>query len=796
MGRVHRAVRDTVAAHRQAIIERFPHILRRVSGYNLDEFIPGLPVRPVGWVDEPWRFNLARLIVGSEGSLAVVTGADLKVVPIPPAQGLVVLSFATIPAALERLAEMVSTGPVAVEMLDRMILDLAAQNPLYSHYLNFAEGRPAAVLAAQFYADSQADLAERADDLAGRFEGRPGVLGIRKSLTSSAKDDFWKVRKAGFSLLMAMVGDAKPIAFVEDTAVNPDRLPEFYDRFQSIVEKHGVHAACYGHADVGCLHIRPIINVKTVEGVETVRSIAREISDLVVEYGGSMSGEHGDGLARSLWNRKLFGPEVYSALQQVKHAFDPDNLLNPDKVIGDADPGDHLRIGPQYHPHEPAETMFDFSAQGGFVRAVEMCSGVGACRKTTTGTMCPSYMVTRDEMHSTRGRANALRMVLTGELPSNGKALGNETLFEALDLCLQCKACKSECPSQVDMAKLKAEVLHQYYAGGPRPLSHLLMGHIFRLNPVGSALAPLANATLRNPLFKWLLEKIAGIDRRRTLPTFVRDHFRKWFKQHAADPRAGRRGSVVLLDDCFTTYNNPEVGIAAVRVLEASGYRVLLAGLQCCGRPAISKGLLKLGRDLGRENVEKLLPLVRQGMPIVGCEPSCLTTLVDEYRDFRIGPAADEVARHCSLVDAFVADPARAPELQFRPLDGRVLLHGHCQQKATLGTAGTVAALKRIPGLEIRELDSGCCGMAGSFGYEHGHYDVSVDLASRVLLPAAAAEPEARLVAPGFSCRSQVHGLAGIDAMHPIQLLAAQLEADQRNEAGSTLCYSHLVDPV
>ncbi|MGZ3488862.1 MAG: FAD-linked oxidase C-terminal domain-containing protein, partial [Isosphaeraceae bacterium] len=393
LGRVHRAVRDTVAAHRQAIIDRFPHILRRVSGYNLDEFVPGLPVRPVGWVEEPWRFNLARLIVGSEGSLAVVTAAELKVVPIPAEQGLVVLSFATIPAALERLAEIVATGPVAVEMLDRLILDLAAENPLYSHYLNFADGRPAAVLAAQFYADSRDELAARADDLARRFEGCPGVLGVRKSLTSAAKDDFWKVRKAGFSLLMAMVGDAKPIAFVEDTAVSPDRLPVFYDRFRAVVERHGVRAACYGHADVGCLHFRPIINVKTTEGVATLRSIAREISDLVVEFGGSMSGEHGDGLARSLWNRKLFGPEVYAALRQVKLAFDPENLLNPDKVIGDADPGDHLRIGPQYHPHEPAETLFDFSGQGGFARAVEMCSGVAACRKTATGTMCPSYMV-------------------------------------------------------------------------------------------------------------------------------------------------------------------------------------------------------------------------------------------------------------------------------------------------------------------------------------------------------------------------------------------------------------------
>jgi FAD/FMN-containing dehydrogenase/Fe-S oxidoreductase len=777
VGRIHREVRDTVAEHRQAISERFPHILRRVSGYNLDEFIPGLPVRPAGWADEPWRFNLARLIVGAEGSLAVLAAADLKLVPIPPAQGLVVLSFATIPAALDRLAEIIETGPVAVEMLDRMILDLAGENPLYSHYLNFAEGRPAAVLAAQFYADSQEELAARADELARKFEGRPGVLGVRRSLTNAARDDFWKVRKAGFSLLMAMVGDAKPVAFVEDTAVSPDRLPAFYERFEAIVGRHGVRAACYGHADVGCLHIRPIINVKTREGVDTLRSIAREVSDLVVEFGGSMSGEHGDGLARSLWNPKLFGPEVYDALRRVKRAFDPENRLNPDKVIGDADPGEHLRIGPDYHPSEPATTVLDFSRQGGFARAVEMCTGVGACRKTSTGTMCPSYMVTRDEMHSTRGRANALRLVMNGDLPSNGAgSLDNETLFEALDLCLQCKACKSECPSQVDMAKLKAEVLHQHYEGKVRPLGHLLMGQIFRLNPIGSALAPLANATLRHPMFKWLLEKTAGVDRRRTLPTFVRANFRRWFARHQADPRAGRRGAVVLLDDCFTTYNNPEVGIAAVRVLEAAGYRVELAGLGCCGRPAISKGLLKLGRNLARENVTKLLPLVREGMPILGCEPSCLTTLIDEYRDFRLGPGADEVARACSPVEAFVADPDRAGDLSLRPRPGRALLHGHCQQKAVIGTSGTVAALRRIPELDVKELDSGCCGMAGSFGYELGHYDVSAALANRVILPSAAADPSAILVAPGFSCRSQVHGLAGLEALHPIQLLAEQVD--------------------
>jgi FAD/FMN-containing dehydrogenase/Fe-S oxidoreductase len=774
VGKIHRVVRDLVATHEQAIRDRFPHILRRVSGYNLDEFVPGLPVRPAGWRAENWQFNLAKLIVGSEGTLAVAGAAVLEVVPLPAAQGLVVLSFATIEAALDRLAEIVDTGPVAVEMLDRMILDLAARNPSYAQHLNFAEGRPAAVLAAQFYAGSPDELAEQADSLARKFEGRPGVLAVRKRLVDAAKDDFWKVRKAGFSLLMGMVGDAKPIAFVEDTAVDPNRLPAFYDRFRRIVERHGVTAACYGHADVGCLHIRPLINVKTRDGVESLRSIAREVSDLVIEFGGAMSGEHGDGLARSLWNRKLFGPDVYAAFQAVKRAFDPANLLNPGKVVGDADPGENLRIGPDYHPHEPHPTALDFSNQGGFARAVEMCSGVGACRKTEIGTMCPSYMVTRDEIHSTRGRANLLRLAMTGEL-SGDDGFDNETLHEALDLCLQCKACKSECPSQVDMAKLKAEVLYQHYHNRARPLSHLLLGQIFRLNPIAAATAPLTNWALSTKGFKWILEKAAGIDRRRTLPTFAHAHFRKWFRGHRANSSAGERGSVVLLDDCFTTYNDPGVGIAAVRVLEAAGYRVELAGLACCGRPAISKGLLPLARELAVANVQKLAPYARRGIPIVGCEPSCLVTLLDEYREFRLGPDALTVAAATQMIDAFIADKATVPDLPLATSGGRVLVHGHCQQKAVIGTAGTMAALRRVPGLEVSELDSGCCGMAGSFGYEYGHFEVSAALANRVLIPAARAEPQARLVAPGFSCRSQVHSLAGIDAVHPIEIVAGQL---------------------
>ncbi|MFO0958882.1 MAG: FAD-linked oxidase C-terminal domain-containing protein [Isosphaeraceae bacterium] len=774
LGNIYRTVRDTVDTHRGAIVAHFPRILRRVSGYNLDEFIPGLPLRAPGFHDaDPWAFNLAKLIVGSEGTLAVVTAAELRVEPVPPAQGLVVLSFATIPAALERLGEILDTGPAAVEMVDRMILDLAAANPDYARSVTFAEGLPAAVLAAQYYANSQAELEERARILSERFAGRPGVLGVRQSLTASSKDDFWKIRKAGVSLLMGMVGDAKPVAFVEDTAVDPARLIAFYDRFMQIIARHGTRGACYGHADVGCLHIRPVIDVKNAEGVDTLRAISAEVADLVCEFGGSMSGEHGDGLARSKWNRKLFGEEVYRAFEAIKHAFDPDNRLNPGKVVAEPDPGADLRIGPEYHAREPEATGFDFEAQGGFARAVEMCSGVGACRKTATGTMCPSYMATMDELHTTRGRANALRLLISGQLGGDG--YDDPTVADAMDLCLQCKACKTECPSNVDMAKLKVEWLHQRYRSELVPIGSLLMGNVHQLNPIGSATAPMANWTLKQPLFRRLMEAVAGIDRRRILPLFARDDFRAWFRRHRPDARAGRLGRVVLLDDCFTTFNSPHIGRASVAVLEAAGYSVELAGLGCCGRPAISKGLVPLGRSLARQNVEKLIGPARAGVPIVGIEPSCLLTLTDEYLDFRLGPDANEVARACRLIDSFVADRDRVPDLPLGAKDESALFHGHCQQKALVGTAGTMSALGRIPGLKVRELDSGCCGMAGSFGYEKGHYEVSQALAERVLLPAARSEPNSRLLATGFSCRSQVHGLAGIEAIHPIELLAERL---------------------
>ena len=767
-----RVVQGEARRHEAAIRARYPRILRRVSGYNLDEFVPGFAIRPEGWPAEPWEFNLSRLIVGSEGTLAVVASATLKLVPRPRAQGLVVCSFNSIAASLESVHRFLESRPVSVEMIDRDIISLASKQPQLAQHLGFVSGSPHAVLAAQFYGDSAEDVAARCQELAARLGSAPGALGVRLCLSEADRNAFWKVRKAGLSLLMGMVGDAKPVAFVEDTAVATDRLPEFYRRFEQVVARHGARASCYGHADVGCLHIRPILNMKTQAGVDQMRAIAGEVAALVLEFGGAMSGEHGDGLARSRWNRRLFGDEVYGAFERVKHAFDPKNQLNPGKVVAEPELGDDLRIGPRYHASEPAATALDFSAQGGFARAVELCSGVGVCRKTDTGTMCPSYMATRDEEHTTRGRANALRLALTGGLPDGFR---NETLHEALDLCLQCKACKSECPSNVDLAKLKAETLYQSYKSTPPPLGALAMAHLDRLYALAAPFHWLANGLTSRKLTRWLIEKIGGIDRRRTLPPLASQTLRAWFRKQRDSAHRELRGEVLLFADCFTNHLSPQVGKAAARVLEAAGYRVRLADSVCCGRTAISKGMLGRARALAEENVRKLAPLAAQGIPIIGCEPSCILTFGDEYREFRLGANAEQLARQTWYIDDFLADLKRVPYLSLRESSRSVLLHGHCHQKASVGVGGSERLLRRIPGLKLRTLDSGCCGMAGSFGYELGHYEVSETLARRVILPACAAEPEATLAAPGFSCRSQVFDFARIRALHPVEIIAQAL---------------------
>ena len=760
-GRAYREVFRLGQQHRNEILDRYPKIMRRVSGYNLDEFV------------KPQPFNLSRMLVGSEGTLATIVEAKMRLVPKPKWTAMDVIHFNDDIEALECAQVILQTRPYAMESTDKMVLNLARGNIEQSRKLGFVQGTPDSLLMVEYAGDSEDEVKEQVYKL--EEVRKREKIGYASSLAFKPEEvkAIWGVRKAGLGLLLGIKGDKKPIAFVEDTAVAPARLPEFIRRFREIVSRHDTIAGYYGHCSVGCMHIRPLINLKEESEMHKMVSIANAVSDLVLEFNGAMSGEHGDGLARSHFNAKLFGPALYEAFRQIKRAFDPKNLMNPGKIVDAPAMTESLKISPRYKFWEPRTTL-DFTGQGGFARAVEMCSGMGECRKKLDGTMCPSYMATLDEEHSTRGRANALRNAIAGRAPQ--EEFTSKRLYQVMDLCLECKACKAECPSNVDMAKLKYEFLDHYYRANGFPLRNRIFGHIEALNRVGSNLAPISNWLAGSGLNRWLLELLAGVDRRRPLPQFAGETFEDWYRKRAATGD-GSRGEVVLFHDTFNNFNTPNVAIAATRFLEKSGYRVLLAEKKCCGRPMISKGMLSQAKENAAWNVDKLAPYAEKGIPIIGLEPSCLLTLRDEYPEFIRTSAAKNVAENSFLLEEFVVREQMAGRLALQS-NGRgkkALLHGHCHQKALVGSAPTVAILKAA-GYEVSEVDSGCCGMAGSFGFEKEHYELSMKIGNRRLAPAVkAASAEVEIVASGISCRQQIDHLAQRQAKHPAELLLEAL---------------------
>jgi Fe-S oxidoreductase/FAD/FMN-containing dehydrogenase len=762
----YRTVEQVLADNRDEIRRRFPNIVRRVSGYNLADC--GSAKR---------RHSLIPLLVGSEGTLAFTTGAELALVPRPKYRGLLVPHFDSLRAALDAVAACLEFGPSAVELIDSLLLTLARQQRSLKNTMAAVQGEPEALLMVEFAGDDEGEIASRVERLRHRLREVPGLTAAVPALDPALRDPLWNMRSAAAPLVYGIPGDRKPIAFVEDCAVDPARMPEFATRFRELIRRHGTEGAFYGHASVGCLHIRPMLNLKDPADVTRMRRITEEVTELVREFGGSLSGEHGDGLARSEWNRAMFGPQVYEAFRQVKRAFDPDNLFNPGKVVDAPAMTDSLRYGEHYKPID-LPLVFDYERQEGFFRSIELCNGAGVCRKTQGGAMCPSYRATRDEEDSTRARANALRLAVTGQ-GDRGTAdspLAERWVFPVMDLCLGCKACKAECPSNVDVAKLKAEFQAAYYAEHPRPLGHRLMARVHRLNRIGSAVAPLANWMNRRRPARWLLEVVTGIDRRRPLPEFHWNHMRRWLRRHPR-PATQTRGRVILFDDCFTTFNEPNVGWAAVEVLERAGYAVDLANPVCCGRALISKGYLAEARRLAREQLPGLAARVADGTPILGLEPSCVLTLADEWPELLPGPDANRVAAAVRLADDWLDEQLASGEAQL-PLRAEAMtcvFHGHCHQKALVGVKGSASLLERVPGLSVTTLDAGCCGMAGAFGYEREHYDVSVKIAGLQLLPALAAAPDATVAATGTSCRHQIRDLTGRRAMHPLEVIRSAM---------------------
>jgi FAD/FMN-containing dehydrogenase/Fe-S oxidoreductase len=743
----YRVVLRLACEHAAEIDRRYPKILRRVGGYNLDEFAD--PAKPV---------NLARIIVGSEGTLAIVLEAKLRLVPLPKAKAVMVVMFHDLLESLAATPAILDHKPSAVEVMDKSILDFTRQNEnLDSIRRAYIAGDPASTLCVEFYADRKEDLPPRLAALEADLRASGFGYAYRAETDLAAQAKIWSLREASLGLSTAMKGDAKSISFVEDTAVAPEKLRDFIERFLQIIHGHGTTAGIYAHASVGCLHVRPVINLKTEEGVRKFQAIAEDVARLVLEFGGALSGEHGDGLVRSPFMQQMFGPVLYDAFREIKHTFDPEGIFNPGKIV-DAPPlTANLRFGAGYQTPNPF-TFFDYSEYGGMGGAVEMCSGVGACRKKLAGTMCPSYMATRDEAHTTRGRANALRLAMAGRLGESG--LGDEGVHEVLDLCLECRACKAECPVGVDMARFKSEFLADYYQRHGTPLRARLMGNIDRLSVWASRAAPISNwLALRGPL---------GIHPQRSLPKWRRDTFARWAASHVN----GARGTpVTLFNDTFTNHYDPEIGIAAFEVLRQAGCAVTVVRPGCCGRPLISQGLLAEARRRAEILVEGLLPIAERGEKILFCEPSCLSAVKEDAPSLLRGERqemARRVARSCFLFEEYAA----TLDLSLRPASGRLLLHGHCHQKSMGLLNATLALLRKIPSATVAELDAGCCGMAGSFGYTSKHYEVSRAIAERKLLPAARGmQPGDILVAPGTSCRHQVADLAGVQALHPAELI-------------------------
>jgi FAD/FMN-containing dehydrogenase/Fe-S oxidoreductase len=757
----YRRVLGLGSAHAAEIDRRYPKILRRVSGYNLDEFTDS--AKPV---------NLARIMVGSEGTLGIVLEAKLRLVPLPKAKAILVIMFGDLLEALEAAPAILRHRPSAIEIMDKSILDHARENVALERIRGkFIEGDPEATLCVEFYADQKEQLPPRLAALEQDLRSRRLGYAYRPETTAD-QAQMWTLREAALGLSTAMKSDAKSIAFVEDTAVAPERLRDYIARFQQIVRGHGTTAGIYAHVSVGCLHVRPVINLKTEEGVRKFEQIAGEVADLTLEFGGALSGEHGDGLVRSPFLRQMFGDELYEAFRQVKQTFDPLGIFNPGKIV-DAPPiTANLRFGAGYQTPAPA-TWFDYSEYGGMGGAVEMCSGVGACRKKLAGTMCPSYMVTLEEAHSTRGRANALRLAMNGQLAE--AELNDERVYEVLDLCLECRACRTECPAGVDMASMKSEFLAKYWSQHGTPLRARVLGNVERMAAWGSRLAPLSNWIASNPISRRFTEKLLDIDRRRSLPEWRRNTFANWLAKNKRrtlpDPKP-----VVLFNDTFMNHYDPEIGIAALEVLERSGHAVKVIRPGCCGRPFISQGLLAVARAHASQVVENLFPMAERGNRILFCEPSCLSAVKEDAPSLLRGDQqkkARVVADACQTFEEFAAHL----DLRLEAVAGRILLHGHCHQKSMGLLPATRTLLARIPSANVVDLDAGCCGMAGSFGYHKQHFDISHKIASRRLLPAIQSmHGDDILVAPGVSCRHQIRDFSEARAVHPAVLIRGLLK--------------------
>ena len=639
---------------------------------------------------------MANLICGAEGTLATITELKLNLVPLPQMTALAIVHFDDLFTALSAVPAILEVGPSAVEVLDNLGLTMCREVPEYSRLLQtFLHGQPNCVLITEFYGDECCRTARQGGALENSFTAAKmsGQRPLPSAFEPHLQANVWQVRKVGLGLMMSIKGDYKPIPFIEDAAVPVEHLAKYVSEIEHFCHDIGTNVAYYAHASAGCLHIRPLINSKKAAEVAKLPQIVDFSVDLLHGYDGALSSEHGDGRARSWANERFFGPDLYKLYRQVKHIFDPQGIFNPGNIVDARPMTENLRYGESYQVM-PLTPFLDFSHEQGFDRAIETCNGAGICRKRTTGTMCPSFMATREEEHSTRGRANALRAVLSGQLPA--EEWSGKRLYEVMDLCIECKACKAECPSAVDMAKIKFEYLAHYHQANGKPRRSRLFGNIATFNRLGSgALAPISNALLKSGLAKNLLHNSLGITPHRALPTLARQSLGTWFKKHNPPP-ATRHSQLALFHDPFTNYNTPEVGIAAIELLEVAGFEIIWPGHKSDGRPFISKGLVEEARAAADDTLTHLSPLAEQGIPIVGLEPSSLLTLRDDYFYLMAGDdRVPVVAEQAYTFEEFIAQLADQEQLglTFTDEPRHILLHGHCHQKSLVGTGPAIRAL-------------------------------------------------------------------------------------------------------
>ncbi len=769
IARLIQSLRALGAAEAAEIAARFPRQLRRVGGYNIDVLTP--QARAAG------RENLARLLVGSEGTLAFSAALTLRLAPVKPRKAVGICQFASFREAMRATRRLVGLDPEAVELVDSTMIALGLSIPLYRPTIErMLIGRPGSLLLVEFHGEEDGKLARRLDTLDEAMAdlGHPDCL--VRATDPAFQAEIAAVREAGLNIMMSMKGDGKPVSFIEDCAVDLADLDAYTERLNEVFARHGVKGTWYAHASVGCLHVRPVLNLKDPADVATMRAVAEECFSLVREYKGSHSGEHGDGIARSEFHAAMFGPRITAAFGAVKQAFDPGTLFNPHRIVDPPriDERSLFRYGPDYAPAEGFAPVLDWSANpgplGGFLGTVEMCNNNGACRAFDAGVMCPSFRATREEKHVTRGRANTLRLALTGQLGPD--AMASDALAEAMALCVSCKACRRECPTGVDMARMKIEVLAARAARHGVGRRERLIAALPRYAPVAARLAPLANLRNRFSFVARQGERFLGIAARRKLPEFRRDFFRD---SEARGAPPAPRGEVLLLADCFNRYFEPANLRAARRVLAAAGYRAVLPAAPgralCCGRTYLAAGLV----NQAREEAGRMLRACAGGRAVIGLEPSCLLTLRDEIPALLPGPEARGLAERAMLLTEFL--DRENPPLALTPRPGTAHVHGHCHQKAFGAFPATLAALKRIPGLAVRPIAATCCGMAGSFGYQAETEPVSRAIAAAGLLPALGqTAPEDLIVADGTSCRHQIADLAGRRALHSVQVLAEQLD--------------------